>query len=164
MGLRIRKLGRGEYVKMNPGRAFRTSVLTVKTSPEAIEERTFYVVPGLRTPIATELRLVNFVPCYSLAGKRFFLWPVKAGDNDWSRSLQSLLCRSPEFFNDNAIRIRADMAYGRYRVWHKADQTPVVWPAQPTDELVTDALGVDAIIDRPDHPVYVDLTSGVELK
>lgn len=164
MGLRIRKAGRTEFFKMNPAGVFSAFMLPYKSTPDAMDETTYWVVGKLRGKVANDLRKVKYLPCYSCASKRLFIMPVKVSDTDWYRSLEILFRQPREFFDRHAIRIKAEKELGRYRIMYRQDADSVSWPTKSTAELVTDALGSANIISSPDHPIYQELISGMELK
>lgn len=164
MSTRIRKAGKNEFLKIYLASLFTTSILYYKTDPESMDESAYWVVKKLRSKIAQDLRQVRFYLCYSYASRRFFIMPVKTSDTDWYRSLEVLFGKPAEFFLNNAIRIKADKDLGRYRILFRPEPEAVEWPTRPTAELVTEAIGYNNIISSPDHPVYVQLTSGEELK
>jgi len=164
MAISIRRPGKHEFFKLNLASLFITHMLLHKPNPEAMDESLLYVPKGLRGRLTQDLRPVRFYLCHSNSSGRFFIWPVKVSDTDWYHSLEVLFRKQPDFFLGNAVRIKADKEIGRYRIYANPDPKAVEWPTRPMAELVTEAIGHHNIIDSATHPIYVELTSGEELK
>jgi len=133
IGLKARKPGKTEWVRLVPGAIADMQLLVIKDSPDDMDEKMCYVDPKLRARIADDIRGIRFVLCYSLAKNRHFLWPVKVSNTDWFRSLDLLLRKPPEFLATRRFRIRADKEHDRYRIrtgdcfaWMRRTKRPAV--------------------------------------
>lgn len=163
--LKIRKPGRREWIALNPGLVYPTRLLVHKSNPKDFDEEYYYVEDQLRGPIHDELKAVHIVVFYSFSMKENVLWIRKVTPGErWYESLVPLFQHPPEFFKENAIRIRSDMSRKQYRVSTKPVPGPVTWPSKTTGVLLGEKLGASGFITSPDHPLYRDLTEGTELK
>lgn len=161
---KIRKPHRREFVSLNAASELRTNLLLHKPKADGIETEYYYVSPSLRTPIKRELKPCRVYVFYSWLTKMHALWVVHVTpENSWYESLQTVLKQNSEFFVERAIRVMSDKEKSRYEVRHKAASGPVVWPTKSTSELLGEAIGPDKFITSAAHPLYRDLTDGVDL-
>jgi hypothetical protein len=161
---KVRKPGRREWIAMDPTRELPTRMLIHKPRADGIEVEHYYVAGGLRGPIREELKDVRVFPFFSFTTRSHALWVVHVTlENSWYESLVPLFRQPAEFFAENEIRVVSDKANSRYKVKFKPLPGRVTWPAKSTNELLGEALGRARFITSPDHPLYADLTDGVEL-
>ena len=166
--VKIRKPGRREFIILNPTLEWPAKLIVHKPKGEgSADEEYYYVAPELRSKIKGELKGVRVFLYYSVIAHCFGLWLVKVTlDNRWYESLQDLLFRQPpEFFDKYEVRVFSDKPLDRYRVRHRPRTVQTVrWPDRPIGDLLGEALGPGRLIRTPDHPLYLDLTSGEEVE
>ena len=141
-----------------------TRLLIHKPNPDGMNEEYYYVHPDLRHAIRDELKDVRVFVYYAVKSRTHGLWIVNVSlGNSWYESLQPLFALPPSFFTNHQIKVIPDKPASRNHVWHRAMTGDVIWPQQPTDELLGEALGPDRFIQDADHPLYRDLIEGDEL-
>jgi hypothetical protein len=161
-GKKIRSPKRDEWIAVNHDAEFHTRLLIYE--PKQMEKEYFYVVPELRGPISDELKGVRVFPFYSFKTKSYALWIIKVTpENSWYESLQALLSRPHEFFQQRAVKVISHKPLQKYRVKHIRMPSSVEWRPQPTDELLGEALGPEHFITSATHPLYAELVEGEEL-
>jgi hypothetical protein len=169
---KVRKPNRREWIVLRRDSELPTRLLLHKPKADGIEVEHYYVDRKLRGPIRDELKEVRVFQFYSVTARAHALWVVNVNpDNSWYESLQQFLRQPAKFFEEKAFRVISDKDNSRYRVRHKdrrdesfnGTAAHVAWPSKSTDELLGEALGAGRFITSPDHPLYRDLTGGVEL-
>jgi len=157
-----------EWIKImpDPQQIFETNMLAYKPSRESQESLHYIIDQALRDHhrIARFMKLIRFYLCFSLAERSFFLWPIKVVDMVQYHSLDAHLRQPPEYFVKNALNFCWDHALKRHIVNVDPDPTPVRWPEKDMEDIVSDALGLDAIIRDASHPVIASLTRGTEMR
>jgi hypothetical protein len=158
----VRRPDPHEWFSLRPDLQLRTRLLVVK-SQTRYEFSYYYVDPTLREPIEREIRSVRVFPFYSHLKHRFDLWVVRVTQgNSWYESIDQVLAKPREFFEQQAIRMTSDVDSGIYRFRAKALTFSAQWP-ENTGKLLGAALGEDGHIKASSHEVYRQFTEGVEV-
>ena len=166
LAAKIQKPSRHEWIRLFRDLELPTKLLIRKPTSDSMDEQYFYVAPKLRRDIEGDLKSVRVFPYYSLSARRWGLWVVKVtAGNSWYESLQALFTQDASFFKTRQIRVFSDkVKSAQYQVKHKELDRPVDDPPQPTSDLLGQALGDDHFIVDRQHPVYLSLVEGEELR
>lgn len=163
--LKCRKPGRNELIVLNRESELVTSLLVYRANPDDFGQDYYYVLQNLRDPIRDQIRKVRVFLYFSVAVKSFALWIIKISPgNSWYENLNALLNKDKIFFETSQLRIKPDLAEKRDRIKRKDFTDKIEWPTKTTEELLGEALGEDHFIRATDHPIYMELTDGEEVR
>ncbi len=159
----IRRPGKREWFILDHEQVVFTTRLAIQE--EGMTKTHYYVDPRLRDAVEEHITDVAVLPYWSLGTNRWHLWIINIAnrDNEWTRSLLSLLRLEPSDREDRKYRVTSNVNKGRYTIKYKScDQGYDPLPA-PTGQMLAEALGPN-VIDTVDHELYAELIEGEFLK
>jgi hypothetical protein len=162
----ILKPKRDEWVRLLVGRAIKVRLYARQRPGQSFQTDYYYVDPAIRRAVAGELRLFTVVPYQSVTLGRVGLLVVPAaepGASGWGDSMLALLGKPALWHAGHAVRIRADRERGRYGIRQKPCAEAVTEPTEPTEALLSAALGADRYVRDVTHPVYLQMVEGEEI-
>jgi hypothetical protein len=168
--IKLQKPAPREFNVIDPARVIPVRFLIHKPGgKDSVKEEYFFVTQDIRKDILDELKAVRVYLYYSVDAREFRIWPVKVTPgNSYYDSLQAkLFNQKPEAILGFEWLIRANTAQSTYHVRRRqpvADRKSIVWPETPLTDLVTEAIGHDHIISSKEHPLYLALLQGEEVK
>ena len=155
----VRKPNRQDFVRVHPDPAYRLMPAGII---EMKDEREFYLVtPAMASDLVGEMAVYTIYTAINRQGV-LQLWPVRLPSADgkhstWHRSSGD----AAELAMHRWIRMTANLSLGAYEVFEAAANIPdPAWPELPFNELVKIAFR-DRIVDRPDHPVILQLRGAI---
>ena len=151
----VRRPNRQDFTRVHPDEAYRLSPAGII---ELKDDREVYLVtPAIAPDLVGEISACTL----HLAVNRqnvVHLWPVRLPGpdgkyNPWHKSAE----RAAEIAMQRWVRMTANMSLGAYELFEATATIPEpTWPAEPFTELLRVAFK-DRLIDRPDHPVILQL-------
>jgi hypothetical protein len=155
----VRKPARQDFVRVHPDPDYRLSPIGLI---EMKDEREHYLVtPAIAPDLVGEMAVFTIFTAINRQGV-VHLWPVRIAGADgklmtWHRSAAD----AAELAMRKWIRIAANMSLGAYDIFEASANIPDPdWPALPFSELLKIAFR-DRIVDRPDHPVILQLRGAI---
>jgi len=155
----VRKPNKTNFIRVHPDENYRMDIGIV----ELKETREVYLVtpdmmpePGLYE-LVIPARLVTYITRQGVVA----LWPLKLEKdgklNPWHESAMD----AAQMAENHWVSVRADMSLGAYQVFVATAELPEPeWPEHTFSELVR--IGFKGlIVDKPDHPLILQLTGAV---
>ena len=155
----VRKPSRQDFIRVHADPAYRLSPAAII---ELKDEREVYLVtPSLAHDLVGELFAATIYTCINRQGV-VHLWPVRLPAPDGKHNAwHSSADMAAEMAMKRWIRLTANMSLGAYEIFEASAKIPDPdWPELPFVDLLKIAFR-DRLVDRPDHPVILQLRGAV---
>jgi hypothetical protein len=156
----VRKPTKREFFRVHPGTDYVLDCFILERE-QGFEKQSWWVAPGLREELMSELKLVRLFACLTRHNVPL-LWPLRlptpdGGGNPWAQSALKIA----EVAKTTWVRMEASKVAGSYELHVAASNLGnPIWPDKTLRQLIEIAFA-HRVIDSADHDVIKELNGAL---